>query len=98
VRSAGAAEGWRVQEQPGTLQYRLPGSSLPDPRNIAQMEDDGVEPPVRHQAFVNLNPLASLTCQGGIRRPAGSRGPRMRGGRAKGIHVLRAVGRCVVRT
>jgi hypothetical protein len=24
VRSAGAAEGWRVQEQPGTLQYRLP--------------------------------------------------------------------------
>jgi hypothetical protein len=27
VRSAGAAEGWRVQEQPGTLQYRLPESS-----------------------------------------------------------------------
>jgi hypothetical protein len=27
VRSAGAAEGWVVREQPGTLQYRLPASA-----------------------------------------------------------------------
>jgi hypothetical protein len=31
VGSAGAAEGWRVQEQPGTLQYRLPESSAWSP-------------------------------------------------------------------
>jgi FecR protein len=31
VRSAEAAEGWRVREQPGTLQYRLPESSAWSP-------------------------------------------------------------------
>jgi hypothetical protein len=42
---------------------------------------------VRHQSLVNLNPLVSLTCQGGNPPPRRERGPRMRavGRRGPGV-------------
>jgi hypothetical protein len=91
---AGGSRGWW-----GRRRAYGPGrGSLTDHRNIVQAREDGAEPPVSPQAFVNLNPLASFACQGGNPPPRRKQGSAHAGQSGEGGPGTPGIGRCMRRT